>query len=74
MIFLASLSDYDKICIEDDKTNRMIESIGIFGDTINNEIFCNQTIYLVFTKTDILKKIGKENRFETTFSKISRWI
>jgi len=53
VFFVASLSDYDLRCYEDDVTNRMMESIELFEKTINNTSFINQKILLIFTKKDL---------------------
>jgi hypothetical protein len=72
------LSDYDQKCYEDDETNRMMESLQLFEDNINNNVFRTSAIILFLNKQDVfsekLKKSPLSNLFEDykglTFLKI----
>jgi guanine nucleotide-binding protein G(i) subunit alpha len=60
IVFVASLSDYNKLLYEDHKTNRMEDSLTTFEEIINNSFFKNSTIVLLLNKYDIFKeKIDK---------------
>jgi GTPase SAR1 family protein len=62
ILFVVSLSDYDQKCYEDDITNRMNESLDVFEETINNQLFKNTSIILFLNKTDIFRtKIAKKD-------------
>jgi hypothetical protein len=40
MIFVASLSEFDQNCCEDNVTNRMLESLELFKDVANGKSNC----------------------------------
>jgi GTPase SAR1 family protein len=61
VIFVAAISEYDQVLNEDMKTNRLLESIYLFTEIINNPYFINTPIVLFLNKCDLffekLKKI-----------------
>ncbi|KAG2389190.1 hypothetical protein C9374_014590 [Naegleria lovaniensis] len=60
LLFVVALSEYDQTCYEDDKTNRMQESLRIFEEIANNQYFKHTSILLFFNKKDLfLKKLEK---------------
>jgi guanine nucleotide-binding protein G(i) subunit alpha len=62
VLFVASLSEYDQICCEDDVTNRMLESIEWFEEQIHSNRYKTLPIFLFLTKHDIFKrKIAKKD-------------
>jgi len=62
IIYVASLSEYDQYCEEDGETNRMIESMNVFKDVINNKWFTETPIMLFLNKVDLFDdKIQKVN-------------
>jgi len=73
IIFVTSLSEYDLKLYEDDKINRMMESIELFKTTINNEWFSGvkghaPSVILFFNKSDLfqekIKKIDLKSCFQ----------
>jgi GTPase SAR1 family protein len=56
IIFVAALSEYDQVLEEDNETNRMVESLKLFEDTINNDWFNRKPIILFLNKVDIFEK------------------
>jgi len=64
LIFLCAISEYDQVLYEDDKTNRMEESLNLFEQHINNDYFKDRQIFLVFNKIDLFKKKNKSITFE----------
>ncbi|XP_051551498.1 guanine nucleotide-binding protein subunit alpha-11-like isoform X2 [Myxocyprinus asiaticus] len=54
LIFLASLSEYDQVLEENNKENRMKESLSLFYTTIHSPWFTNSSIILFLNKMDIL--------------------
>jgi len=52
VIYVVGLSDYTKLCYEDDKTNRMDEALNVFEEVINFDSFKNATIILLLNKYD----------------------
>lgn len=67
VIFVASLSDYDQKCYEDDVTNRMMESLDLFDEMTNNNWFKTTTIMLFLNKTDIFREKIKKNDLKVCF-------
>lgn len=61
VIFVAALSDYDKICVEDDRTNRMKESLTLFEEVANSRWFAETSVILFLNKTDLLKEQLENN-------------
>ncbi|KAK5577792.1 hypothetical protein RB653_002740 [Dictyostelium firmibasis] len=62
ILFVISLCEYDQVLEEDGKTNRMVESIKVFGDIINQRWFKDIPIILFLNKRDLfaekIKKTG----------------
>lgn len=56
VVYVASLSEYDQLCEEDDKTNRMKESLTLFEEAANSKWFRDSAIILFLNKTDLLKE------------------
>jgi len=56
------LNEYDKKLYEESAVNRMIESLDVFTDAVNNNAFKNAQIILLFNKLDLFKeKIKTKN-------------
>lgn len=59
VIFCVSLSEFDQTLLEDNLTNRMLESFQLFEDVVNSQWFLNSSIVLFLNKTDLFcKKIA----------------
>ncbi|KAJ3240635.1 guanine nucleotide-binding protein subunit alpha [Chytriomyces hyalinus] len=56
LIYVAALGQFDQMCVEDDKTNRVIESINLFGSISSNPIFKQTPIILFMNKTDVFEE------------------
>jgi len=56
VLFVFSLNDYDLLCYEDDKTNRLTESLQLFDQIANGDWFNKSLIMLVMNKSDLFKK------------------
>ncbi|KAF0984059.1 hypothetical protein FDP41_007974 [Naegleria fowleri] len=68
ILFVCSLSEFDQKCYEDDSTNRMKESLSLFGDYINSKWFADTLVYLLFNKHDLfVSKIKNGSRLADTF-------
>lgn len=62
VIYVTSLSEYDQTLVEDDKTNRMEESLKLFEEICNSKWFKNSHMIIFFNKQDIFKeKIKRED-------------
>eukprot|EP01080_Neovahlkampfia_damariscottae_P005471 gene5471-9289_t len=67
VIFIASLNEFDQICYEDDETNRMLESLQLFEETINLEVFKNLKKILLLNKVTTFKQTLKESKLSNVF-------
>ncbi|XGW01595.1 hypothetical protein V3C99_014038 [Haemonchus contortus] len=68
VIYVASLSEYDQVLLEDDTTNRMQESLQLFRQVINNKYFVNTSVILFLNKKDLFeKKIGHGKSLRIAF-------
>lgn len=56
ILFLVSSSEFDQVLMEDRLTNRLTESLNIFGTIVNNRVFSNVSIILFLNKTDLLEE------------------
>ncbi|XP_068200945.1 guanine nucleotide-binding protein subunit alpha homolog isoform X1 [Palaemon carinicauda] len=54
ILFLASSSEFDQRLLEDRITNRLEESLNIFGTIVNNRSFRDVSVILFLNKTDLL--------------------
>jgi signal recognition particle receptor subunit beta len=57
LVFVVSASDYDQVCTEDHKVNRMEESLDYFEEYTNNPLFADDVpVFILLNKTDVLQK------------------
>nr|VZH92778.1 unnamed protein product [Spirometra erinaceieuropaei] len=56
IIFVAALSEYDLVILEDRQTNRMRESMTLFHSVCNNRWFKQTSIILFLNKWDVFEK------------------
>ncbi|BHF71712.1 hypothetical protein SprV_0401477200 [Sparganum proliferum] len=56
IIFVAALSEYDLVILEDRQTNRMRESMTLFHSVCNNRWFRQTSIILFLNKWDVFEK------------------
>jgi len=62
LIFCVSLSEYDQKLYEDEKVNRMLEALELFGQVCNSEWFSRTDIILFLNKNDLFaEKIKRVN-------------
>ncbi|CAB4043175.1 guanine nucleotide-binding subunit alpha-12 isoform X2, partial [Paramuricea clavata] len=62
VLFFVSASEYDEVLAEDRQTNRLQESLELFGDIVNSLTFASTHVILFFNKTDQLQtKIHHSN-------------
>jgi len=60
VLFVIAISEYDQVCFEDEKTNRIVESLEVFDETFNKNVFLATPIILFLNKRDLFeKKFGK---------------
>jgi len=56
VIFCVALSEYDLKLEEDNETNRMMESISLFGQICNSKWFVNTSMILFLNKRDLFQQ------------------
>jgi guanine nucleotide-binding protein G(o) subunit alpha len=56
IIFFVALSEYDQVLYEDEKTNRMHESLRLFDSICNNSWFEYTTFILFLNKKDLFEE------------------
>jgi len=56
IIFVASLGEYDQKLEEDQKKNRMHESLQLFSEVIHERCFNKKNIILFYNKDDVFRK------------------
>jgi GTPase SAR1 family protein len=60
VIFVAALSEYDQVLLEDETQNRMVEAIDLFDEINNNKYFTKSAMMLFLNKRDLFQmKINK---------------
>lgn len=63
VLFVVSLSGYDMTLLEDANVNRLVESLNLFGQIINNPFFRDASFVLFMNKYDLFRdKILHSNR------------
>jgi len=56
VLYVAGLSEYDQVLRENDQVNRLSESLHLFEDVTNSDIFKKASIILFLNKTDLFEK------------------
>jgi len=60
LLFCVAISEYDQVLLEDDKVNRMHESLNLFAEIVNGQWFTNTSVILFLNKMDLFEtKVGK---------------
>ncbi|KAJ3077553.1 Guanine nucleotide-binding protein G(t) subunit alpha-2, partial [Rhizoclosmatium hyalinum] len=60
IIFLVAISAYDQVCSEDEETNRVVESMNLFGSICNHPLFKKTDMVLFFNKIDLFQEKVKK--------------
>jgi len=53
VVFVAAISEYDQLCFEDEKTNRMEEALVLFDEICNSPYFERTSMILFLNKRDL---------------------
>ena len=56
LLYVAALSEYDLFCEEDEKSNRMVESLELYKSIVNNVYFQKTPVVIFFNKVDLFKQ------------------
>jgi len=71
VIFMAGLDEYDMTLEEDEQTNRLKESIGLFHTVTGSEFFAKSSWILFLNKSDIFKQKIKRFPLDRFFTDIT---
>ncbi|ORY36848.1 guanine nucleotide binding protein, alpha subunit [Rhizoclosmatium globosum] len=55
ILFLVAVSAYDQSCMEDDQTNRVVESMNLFSSICNHPLFKKTDMVLFLNKIDLFQ-------------------
>lgn len=53
VLFVVAISEYDLLCEEDLSTNRMTESLQLFGQLLENPLFARTPVAVFYNKKDL---------------------
>ncbi|ORY36850.1 guanine nucleotide binding protein, alpha subunit [Rhizoclosmatium globosum] len=67
IIFLVAISAYDQVCSEDEETNRVVESMNLFGSICNHPLFKKTDMVLFFNKIDLFQEKVKKRPISLYF-------
>jgi len=56
VIFLAALDEYDMVLEEDNKSNRLLESLNLFSQVTGSQFFENCSFILFLNKSDLFRE------------------
>jgi len=68
VIFVAAISEYDQRLYEDEKENRLMESIHVFDNITNNRYFQSSTMILFLNKIDLFMDKIQRVHLRTCFA------
>jgi GTPase SAR1 family protein len=71
VIFVTAISEYDQLLFEDDKTNRLVESIRLFDEMVNNKYFAATSMLLFLNKSDLFAEKIQTVPLKKYFSRFS---
>ena len=67
VLFVVSISEYDQRLEEDESVNRMVDSMELFEQTLNNKMFCLSPFIVFFNKYDLFVEKIKHKSIKETF-------
>ena len=67
ILFVAAISEYNQVLLEDGKTNRMEESLKLFDSIVNNAFFIRTNFILFLNKIDLFEEKIKKFDLRTHF-------
>jgi len=67
LLYVVNLAGYDQVMFEDVSQNRMLESLSLFKETVNNPAFENATVFILFNKKDLFEQMIKTTPISKCF-------
>eukprot|EP01133_Synstelium_polycarpum_P006554 gene6554-7597_t len=67
IVFVAAISEYDQLLVEDNSTNRLQESLSLFEQICNDSTFPKTSIILFLNKIDLFREKLKRSSLKICF-------
>ncbi|KAJ3063953.1 guanine nucleotide-binding protein subunit alpha [Podochytrium sp. JEL0797] len=67
IMFIVAVSDYDRVCLEDSTTNRMVESLNLFSTICNHPMFKSTPLIVFLNKVDLFEQKLKHTPLKEYF-------
>lgn len=65
MVYITTLSNFDETCYEDLITNRMMDSLNLFNQLVNDPELIEKPFVVIFNKMDLFKtKIQEKKKYQ----------
>jgi len=56
VLFVAAISEYDQVLMEDEEVNRVTEALSLFDEIVHSQWFVHSSIMLFLNKSDIFRE------------------
>ncbi|KAJ3271558.1 hypothetical protein HDV01_006520 [Terramyces sp. JEL0728] len=67
VLFVISLAAYDQVLVEDEKTNRMVDSIELFHELVEEKLLAKPQFILFMNKKDLYEQKVKKSKIVKYF-------
>jgi len=71
VIFVAAISEYDQVIVEDEKTNRVVEALNLFAEISQSPYFKETSMILFLNKRDLFQEKVKLVKIRASFDEYS---
>ena len=68
VLYVVAISEYDLKCFEDNKTNRLLESINLFKEIVGGKFLNGKYVLIFFNKYDLFQEKIKDIPITVAFS------
>ena len=65
---MVNVNEFNKMCYEDDQTNRLLESLQLFNEIVNSHAFQKKNMFLLFTNIKMFQKKIQNESLRNVFS------
>jgi len=67
VIFVAAISEYDQVLMEDEEVNRITESLSLFDEIVHSQWFVHSNMMLFLNKSDLFEQKIKQKPLNTVY-------
>jgi GTPase SAR1 family protein len=67
VLFVAAISEYDQVLMEDEEVNRVTESLSLFDEIVHSQWFVNSSTMLFLNKSDLFKEKIQQKPLDTVY-------